>query len=1105
MAPRRLQPLTQHTHHVHSAFGILLRVALVLVVVTAIAIGAFAWRVSSGPLTLNIFAEAVRARIAEAVGPDAKVGLSAIVLAWSEDGGPRVRLRGLVIGDTDAGFEAEVPTADVRLNGFQLLVGRVAPRAIRVYSPRVRIPVAGGASASPETLLEFADHAFKGTLAGARSIGLSSIRVEDATVEMRSTDEDGHSRTYSSVAADLGFAHDSRTTTLDVSGIGFGGKWSASAVHRPDLATGGSVLALSGTDITVDDVFGIGDAARTGSATRIPLYPSFAAQYDDVGRLTGAHMKLVVGAGHVPLGGGSPYLLDEAVVDIAWVPDEKVFKIGPSVAEFGATKLPFTGIVVPPRGPDAALWEFGVESRNAEIASPFEGEPATPLDLMVTTGTFDPDLLRVGVTKFQVGAGDTPLIQSTAVVDLGAFGPKLEVDGRLNAVPVRTLKRIWPEFITPPARRWMLDNVISGDTVDGSFRAAVGSEELDDNPETWGWGEDDLTARFTVRDAVVKTFGEMPTARAPLARGEIDGGHLKVEIPGASLKTASGGTVTVQEAVFEIADIRPPKQTASLRLQLSGPTRNVAEVVNAKPIEALAPIGVTPAALGGTVTVKAGASFALLRELSFDDVDYGLTADLADFSSKTPISGRKVTDGTLSVTVAEGVARIDGKARFDGAMATVDLTEPLDGSSGGASKVGITLKLTDAERREQGLDLGGLVSGPIEVSIASDGGGADKYEIDLKDARLVVAPLGWSKEPGVPATARFRISGARKNEVNDLRIEGKDFAITGHVVLDDNGDLKSGELTSARLGRTVIDRAVMRASGADQDIVLTASAIDARAILKGITDVRGKGEGADLEGDFRIRGKIGMLIGFNAANFSGVDLDVTVAGGSLKALRLTGSSGKRGRLDLTLKPEGARRALYVESDNVGDFLRFLNIYKRMQGGSGEITASLGDGTASNGRFRISDFRVTEDPALKQLVARGNFEDRLRGDRPVNIRPIAESGDTVFEKLDVKFRLESNRMVITDALLKGAVIGGTMKGTVDFRNKRMAIAGTMVPAYGINNLFGRVPLLGQALGGGRNGGLIGVTFKIDGPVGDTKMTVNPMSVVAPGIFRKIFEY
>jgi hypothetical protein len=66
-------------------------------------------------------------------------------------------------------------------------------------------------------------------------------------------------------------------------------------------------------------------------------------------------------------------------------------------------------------------------------------------------------------------------------------------------------------------------------------------------------------------------------------------------------------------------------------------------------------------------------------------------------------------------------------------------------------------------------------------------------------------------------------------------------------------------------------------------------------------------------------------------------------------------------------------------------------------------------------------------------------------------------------------------------------------------------GTFVPLYGLNNMFGQIPIVGMILGGGSNEGLVGVTFEVVGSPGQPVLRVNPLSAVAPGLFRKIFEF
>jgi hypothetical protein len=68
-----------------------------------------------------------------------------------------------------------------------------------------------------------------------------------------------------------------------------------------------------------------------------------------------------------------------------------------------------------------------------------------------------------------------------------------------------------------------------------------------------------------------------------------------------------------------------------------------------------------------------------------------------------------------------------------------------------------------------------------------------------------------------------------------------------------------------------------------------------------------------------------------------------------------------------------------------------------------------------------------------------------------------------------------------------------------------MSGTFVPMYGLNNIFGQLPVVGLFLGGGSNEGLIGVTYEVVGTPGQPQLRVNPISAMAPGVLRKIFEF
>jgi hypothetical protein len=192
------------------------------------------------------------------------------------------------------------------------------------------------------------------------------------------------------------------------------------------------------------------------------------------------------------------------------------------------------------------------------------------------------------------------------------------------------------------------------------------------------------------------------------------------------------------------------------------------------------------------------------------------------------------------------------------------------------------------------------------------------------------------------------------------------------------------------------------------------------------------------------------------------------------------------------KPAGAG-ALDAYIGDAGAFLRFMNFYSKIQGGTLRLTALEYNDGSLRGQLAMTDFVVVDEPGLARLIAQPQTA-------PEGVAPIVP-----FEVLSFDFSWIGSRVTIEDALLRGGDMGAIGAGWLDLSAGALNITGTYIPAYSVNNLFGRIPLLGLALAGGQNEGLFGLTFRISGPFDEARMEVNPLSVIAPGIFRKIFQF
>src|SRR5262249_27623227 len=108
------------------------------------------------------------------------------------------------------------------------------------------------------------------------------------------------------------------------------------------------------------------------------------------------------------------------------------------------------------------------------------------------------------------------------------------------------------------------------------------------------------------------------------------------------------------------------------------------------------------------------------------------------------------------------------------------------------------------------------------------------------------------------------------------------------------------------------------------------------------------------------------------------------------------------------------------------------------------------------------------------------------------------------RMRVEFTRSPGRLSIREGNVLGMAVCATMDGQIDFLREDVRLRGTFIPACALNNMPTQIPVLGYFLGGPKDG-VRGVPNEVVGPRNGMTLRVNPMSVVAPGFLRKLFEY
>ena len=151
--------------------------------------------------------------------------------------------------------------------------------------------------------------------------------------------------------------------------------------------------------------------------------------------------------------------------------------------------------------------------------------------------------------------------------------------------------------------------------------------------------------------------------------------------------------------------------------------------------------------------------------------------------------------------------------------------------------------------------------------------------------------------------------------------------------------------------------------------------------------------------------------------------------------------------------------------------------------------------AYDGELKIDHFKVTNQPFLARLLAAGSF---------AGLGDLLQGEGVSFSHLEQHFQGRGDMLTLTDGTASGPSIGLTLQGQVNRDADAVDLNGTVVPLYGLNGMLSDFPVLGELLTSRKGEGIFGMTYGISGHVDELKVAVNPISTLAPGILRRIFE-
>lgn len=1118
-APRTARlPLRRKRGWFLLGLGVLNALWSLLVLTVAVAVG-LVYFFYDRPVFMPAWAEARIEQRLETEFPQAKITFGEMRLLMEEGWRPRVRLREVAVSDLEGRELIRFSEARVRLSLEALRAGKVQPAEVAlrgVFATLIRNedgsmavqtglttpdvedaapmaqqiagqapPQTGAQTTKIGTFVDAIDRVLQqpglAALESAEVRGLT-LQFIDRRAQQAFTLDGGRLIAQRKdgalvVSADLALLGDGPgVTTLSAS--------YTSVIGTPEAQFGVRLDGASAADIATQS-----PAFAWMGALRAPISGAVRSGVRSDGTLAPLNATLQIGAGVVqpnaatrpiPFDAARSYFsydaaegllrFDELSVRSKWVTARaegtatldglRSGTLNALVGQFSVTQL---------RANPMGLYPAPIEMEGAEI------------DFKLQTAPFKIEIGRLDIFD----QGQTRHASGTLLAE--PEGWRLALDARAQIIGPERIIALWPEALKTRTRDWLADNLIAATLTNADFSLRIAPDEA---PSSY--------LAFEYTDATVRFLRGLPPITKARGHASLVGSRFVIALDEGVVEAEVGGPVQVSRSAFIIPDTTVKGGApAIVRLNTRSSLTAALWTLDQPPMGVMRRAGL-PVSLGDGEAVLSGTlAFPLRPGGSPADVVFDVTGEVRDFNSTRLITGRSLTAARMALSASNTGVEIAGKGTLEGVPFEGRWQQPI-GAGADTSTVRGTAQITPVALAAFNVALPeGMLTGAAraDIGITFTRGAAPQMTLqsDLRGATLAVPQLGWRKSGTAQGALRMGIRLGANPAVTQIALDGAGLSARGTISLAAGGGLGVMELSELGLNDWLDVRAALVGQGAGRapQIIVRGGTLDLRRAQFGSGPSAAPATAAPpmrvtlnrlqitdtiwlqgLSGSFNTTG--GLEGPFEARINSGTGISGTGISG-------TGISGR-------VVPQNGRTAIRVTSADAGGVLRSAGVLQQAVGGTLDLALlPVGSGGAFDGQLAINGISIKDAPSMAALV------------NAISVVGLVNemNGDGIyFDEVEAEFRLTPGRMTLTRGSAVGASLGLSMDGVFATDTGLIAMQGVITPVYLLNGIGSLLTRKGE--------GVLGFNYRLDGAAKSPKVSINPLSVLAPGGLRDVFR-
>ena len=1040
--------------------------------------------------------EWLRTRITERINADTgdlQLALGEMSIVVEDDWVPRLSLREVAVRDATGQTLANLTDVQGAFALQPLMRGELRPGVIQVSGVQVTLRrsvdgglgVSLGEAATPaveeapsmaallqpvEELLR-EPHFASLTRVEARNM---TLRYEDARVQ-RAWTVDGGRLTLERAGDDLQIRGDfvllgdrAYATTLAVN---YGGT----------IGDAEAEFGVRFEDMPARDIAGQSPALTWLEALDAPISGALRASVAEDGRLGPLNATLQIGAGVLqPTEATKPLPFSSARSYFTYDPVRQAMRFDEVSVESDWVNAKAEGqaylVGMESGWPSELLGQFQISRINANPANLY------PAPVELEQVAMD---LRLEMEPFRLSLGQMSLVDQgqhlvlRGQVEAEQDGWNLAMDGQMDGLTPARLLELWPQSVKPKTRGWIEENVREAQLQ--NIQLAVRSLPKSRPDLFLGFDYEGLKTRF---------IKEVPPIEAASGHASLYDNRFVIMADRGFVQAAEGGRIDISGTSFEVPNVSIKRGPARTRLNLDSTVTAALSLLNEEPFRFLDKAGRPVALADGRAVLDGQLDFLLKPGLQPDEVAFDVGGTLRDVRSEVLVPGRVLAATRLEVRAQNSGLTVGGEGRLGRVPVNGTYKAALGPDSGGEARVEGWVELSErfADEFNIGLPPGSLSgAGRADVTIDLVKGKPGRFELtsDLAGVGLSLRQLDWSLSPRAQGTLEVGGTLGTPPELSRVALQAAGLTAEGRVTLRPDGQLERASFDTVRVGTWLnapVDL-IGRGAGVAPAVQVRGGTIDLRQ-----TSLSGDGSGGG--GQRREGGPVALSLdrlqvsdGIALTEFR-AELDMRRGADGNFFGKVNGGAPIRGRV----VPQRGRSAFRIQSDNAGGVLGSAGLLKQARDGSLDLVLAPAEAAGTyNGQLTANNLRLKDAPALAAL---------LNAMSVVGLLEQLDGEGIHFSEVDARFQLSPERVTLYSGSAVGASMGISMDGYYFMQNGQMDMQGVVSPFYLINGIGGLFTRRGE--------GLVGVNYELTGQAANPRVSVNPLSVFTPGMFRELFR-